>query len=133
MGFRLGMARTLLLAPVVLLAQEFRATVTGVVSDPSGAGVPNAVVQAHNVATNEMAAATTDTRGSYAIPLLKPGAYNLSAEAAGFKKITQENLILNVGQTASVNLTLEVGSVTDAVTVTAEAPLLETAKADRGL
>src|SRR5205807_6638915 len=54
-------------------------------------------------------------------------------EAAGFKKITQENLTLNVGQTASIDLTLEVGAVTESLSVTAEATLLETTKADRGL
>jgi hypothetical protein len=133
MASRFSTPLTVLLLVHVLAGQEFRATVTGVVTDPSGAGVPNGVVQARNLATNEVAAATTDGRGSYTIPLLKPGTYNLSAEAAGFKKITHENLTLNVGQTASIDLTLEVGAVTESLSVTAEAPLLETAKADRGL
>ncbi len=122
-----------LLAPALALAQEFRATVTGRVLDPSSAAVPNAIVQVKNVATNELASATTDASGNYTVPFLKPGTYAISAEAPGFKKVTHENLLLNVGQTATVNLTLEVGAVTESVTVTAEVPLLDTAKADRGL
>ena len=134
MGSRLSIATlTVLLAPPVLFSQEFRATVTGLVTDPSSAAVPNAVVQARNLATNEAAVANTDARGTYTIPFLKPGNYNVSAEAAGFKKVTRENLTLNIGQTATLNLVLEVGAVNENVTITAEAPLLETAKADRGL
>ena len=123
----------LCLFPFLLVAQEFRATVTGRVTDPSGATVPNAVVQARNLGTNEVATATTDNLGNFTIPLLKPATYNISVEAVGFKKTTQENLLLNVGQTATVNLMLEVGGVDESVSVEAESPLLETAKADRGL
>jgi len=114
-------------------AQEFRATLTGRVTDPSNAAIPGAVVQIRNTGTNEIATSTTDSQGSYTIPFLKPGTYNLSTEVAGFKKVTQENLTLNVGQTATINLTMEVGAVTDTVTVTGEVPVLETANADRGL
>src|SRR6516225_7536574 len=121
------------LFPFLLVAQEFRATATGRVTDPSGASVPNAVVQARNLSTNEVATATTDALGNFTIPFLKPATYNISVEAAGFKKTTQENLLLNVGQTATVNLMLELGGVDESVSVEAEVPLLETAKADRGL
>jgi hypothetical protein len=114
-------------------AQEFRATLTGRVTDPSNAAIPNAVVQIRNAGTNEIATSTTDNQGNYTIPFLKPGTYNLSAEVAGFKKVTQESLTLNVGQTATINLPMEVGAVTDTVTVTGEVPVLETANADRGL
>src|SRR6476646_4419412 len=116
-----------------LLGQEFRATVTGLVTDPTSAAVPNAVVQARNRGTNEVAASSTDSRGSYTIPLLKPGTYDVSVEAGGFKKVTRENLTLNVGQTVSMDFTLEVGAVTETLSVTAEVALLETSKADRGL
>ncbi len=121
------------LVPATILAQEFRATVNGRVIDPSSAAVPNATVTIKNVATNEVATATTDPSGNYTIPFLRPGTYDLSAEAPGFKKQTHEGLVLNVGQAATINITLQVGAVTESVTVTAEVPLLETAKADRGL
>src|SRR5258706_5295049 len=127
------LAVTFCLLAASLWAQEFRATVTGRVTDPSNSAVPNAVVQARNLATNELATATTDSQGNYSIPFLKPGSYSLTAEAKGFKKVTQENFTLNVGQTATLNLTLEVGSVTESMTVTADVPLIDTAKADRGL
>jgi len=131
-----SLALTLLLClvfPALVCGQEFRASVTGHITDPSNSAVPNAVVQIRNLGTNEVATATTDTQGSYTIPFLKPGTYNVTVEAAGFKKVTKENLLINVGQTATVNLVLEVGAVNESVTVTAEVPLLETAKADRGL
>ena len=118
---------------VLGLGQEFRATVTGHVVDPSSAAVPTALIQIRNLGTNEVATATTDSQGNYSIPFLKPGSYSLTAEAKGFKKVTQENFTLNVGQTATLNLTLEVGSVTESMTVTADVPLIDTAKADRGL
>ncbi len=113
-------------------AQEFRATLTGRVIDSTGAAVPGAVVQVRNTATNEVATAVSDAQGIYAVPLLRPGAYNLSTQVAGFKAYTREGLTLNIGQTAAVDITLEVGAVTEQVTVTGEAPLLETTTADRG-
>jgi len=112
--------------------QEFRATMTGRVTDTTSSVVPNAVVQVKNVGTNEVAATNTDNQGNYTVPFLRPGTYSVSVEVAGFKKFTRDGLVLNVGQTAAVNISLEVGAVTESVTVTAATPLLETAKADRG-
>ena len=116
----------------LLVGQEFRATVTGRVVDPSGAAVPNVTVQVKNIATNEVASALTDGQGNYTAPFLRPGTYAILVETAGFKKFIREGLVLNVGQTAAVTVSLEVGAITEQVTVTAETPLLETSKADRG-
>ena len=66
------------------------------------------------------------------MPFLKPGTYSVAVEAPGFKKLVREGVSLSVGDTVGLDITLEVGAVTEQVTVTAEAPLLETAKADRG-
>lgn len=121
-----------LLLPAVLLGQEFRATLTGRVLDSTQAAVPGATVQATNTGTNEVTTATTDATGNYTIPFLRPGTYTVTAEAAGFKKFVQEGLVLQVAQAATLNISLEVGAVTEQVTITAEAPLLETARADRG-
>jgi hypothetical protein len=128
------MTRVLLpfLLAACLFAQEFRATINGRVTDSSGAAVPNAVVQVRNVDTNESATAVSDAQGDYTVPLLRPGSYAVSTEVAGFKKYVREGISLLVGQAATVNIALEVGNVTEAVTVTAEAALLETSKADRG-
>jgi hypothetical protein len=115
-----------------LPGQEFRATVTGHVIDQSGAAVPSITVQVKNVDTNQVATSVTDNQGNYTVPFLRPGNYAITVEAAGFKKFTREGLTLNVNQTVGINITLELGAVTEQVTVTAETPLLETSKSDRG-
>ena len=113
-------------------AQEFRAAITGRVIDSSEAVVAGATVEARNIETNVVTTATTDGLGNYNLLFLRPGGYAVSVQAAGFKKFTRAGLLLNVGQTATVDVKLEVGAVSEQVTVTAETPLLETAKADRG-
>jgi Carboxypeptidase regulatory-like domain len=115
-----------------LVAQEFRATVKGLVTDTSGAGIPSAKVAARNTATNEDMATVANGQGQYTLPLLRPGMYELSAEVPGFKKFVRENITLDVGQTATIDIELEVGNLNEQVTVTTEAPLLDTAKSDRG-
>src|SRR4051794_8515050 len=114
-------------------AQEFRATITGRITDPSSAVLPGVTVTAANTQTGEMAVGTTTSDGVYTIPFLRPGVYSVSAELSGFRKVTQANVQLQVGQTSAVNLQLSLGDLSENVTVSANAPLLETAKADRGL
>jgi hypothetical protein len=113
-------------------AQEFRATLAGRVTDSSEAAVPSATLEIRNIQTNEVFRAVTGPQGDYSALLLRPGTYSISTQVAGFKKYTREGLLLTVGQTVTVNILLEVGNVTEQVTVTAETPLLETSKADRG-
>src|SRR5712692_6205303 len=117
----------------VASAQEFRATLTGRVTDPNGLSTPGATVTAVNANTGEIAVGISTAEGAYTIPFLKPGVYTVSAELAGFKKVTQPNVHLEVGQTATLNFQLQLGAVSEQLTVTAESPLLETARADRGL
>jgi hypothetical protein len=114
-------------------AQEFRATITGRVTDPNGLTVPGATVTAANSQTGEVAFSATTSEGIYTIPFLRPGVYAVTAELTGFSKVTQGNVLLEVGQTAAVNFQLQVGTVSELLTVTAESPILETSKADRGL
>jgi len=113
-------------------AQDFRATITGRVSDANKAAVPNAQVQARNVGTNEVTSAATDSEGNYKLPFLRPGSYLLTVEATGFKKFTRENIDLVVSQIAAIDIALEAGSISEQVTVQGDAPLLEAASADRG-
>jgi hypothetical protein len=113
------------------MAQEFRATISGRVLDASGSAVPNAKVQATNVATNEVSTATTEPSGTYSIPFLRPGQYKIQATAAGFKQYNRENITIQVGQIAGIEIVLEVGAVTDSVNVTAETAILETQTASR--
>ncbi len=114
-----------------LLAQEFRATITGRVIDPSGAAVPNVAIRAVNAATNETSNAKSDASGAYTIPFLRPGQYKLTATAQGFKVYNRESLTIQVSQIAGIDITLEVGAVTDTVNVTGEAAILETQTASR--
>src|SRR5215471_6191205 len=113
-------------------AQEFRATLTGRVTDPQDLAISDATVQARNVSTNEVASAKTDSHGNFTIPFLKPGTYTVNVQHPGFKQYTQQGITLQVAQTAALTIRLDLGATTDSVTVTAEAPLLESATADRG-
>ncbi len=122
----------LCLLPFVAFGQEFRATMTGRVLDQNKAAVANAVVTARNPRTNEAVAVTTNSEGVYNMPFLQPGSYNITVEAAGFKKYVRDNQELQVGQTASIDVALEIGSASETVTITSDAPLLEESKADRG-
>jgi len=121
-----------LLLAVPVAAQNVQATLTGRILDTSGAGVSNVPVQVRNVETNQLAATVTNSAGQYTTPYLQPGQYSITVEAPGFKRLVRDNLVLNIAQTLTVDLTLEIGGVTEQVTVSAEATLLETSKADRG-
>ncbi|HYM10585.1 MAG TPA: TonB-dependent receptor [Bryobacterales bacterium] len=108
-----------------LCAQGERTTVTGTVTDASQAIVAGASVSIRNIATNIVTRTTTNTAGIYYLPSLPPGTYELTVEANGFRPGKVENIPLTVGLTATVNVTLEVGQVTQAVEVTATAVQLE--------
>jgi hypothetical protein len=116
----------------ILLSQEFRATISGHVLDPSGAGVPGAAVSVSNVDTNIKTDATTGADGTYTVPYLRPGNYTLTVDASGFKKYVQSGIILEVAQKAGIDIALEVGAQTQSVEVTAATQLLETESANRG-
>src|SRR5262245_8532538 len=112
-------------------AQEFRTTISGHVFDSSGAAVPGAKVSAISADTNETSVATTDNSGNYSIPLLRPGVYKVTATAAGFKQFVRDKVILEAARVAGIDITLEVGNMTETVEVTAEAAVLETQSASR--
>jgi hypothetical protein len=94
--------------------------------------VPNAKIQAVNVANNESITATTDNSGTYTIPFLRPGSYKLTATATGFKQFVQDKVTLEAAKVAGIDIHLEVGAVNESVEVTAEAALLDTQSASRG-
>ncbi|HEY2012152.1 MAG TPA: TonB-dependent receptor, partial [Bryobacteraceae bacterium] len=121
-----------LLVPFGLWAQGVQATLKGRVTDTSGAVVPHVKIEVANTETNVVLNTLSDSAGVFAMPYLSPGSYRLTVESSGFKKFVREPLVLNVGETVEVDVPLEVGAVTEQLTVTGESPLLETAKADRG-
>ncbi|HWT02058.1 MAG TPA: carboxypeptidase-like regulatory domain-containing protein, partial [Pyrinomonadaceae bacterium] len=125
-------ALCLLLVAGSTAAQEFRGSITGRVTDASGAAVPNAQVSATNAATNNAVRATTDESGDYTMLFLTPGGYALTVEAAGFKKLLRQNVEVRVGDRLTLDLTLEVGELVETVSVVTETPLLEAATASSG-
>jgi carboxypeptidase family protein len=113
-------------------AQDFRATITGRVTDSNKAAVPNAQVSVKNTGTNETTTATTDSEGNYKAPFLRPGSYSITVEAAGFKKVTRDKIELVISQMATFDFALEAGAISEQVTIEGGAPIIETASADRG-
>lgn len=115
------------------LAQNDRASVTGRVSDPSGASVSGAAVRVTNVNTGATFEATTNEDGRFVVPsILQVGVYKVEASMAGFKKAASENIELRIGDVREVNLTLQVGATSEQVTVTSETPLLNTETSSQG-
>ena len=118
---------TLLLAfSVSLFAQETRGTINGHVLDEQGGAMPGVSVTITNVDTNVSTTLTTNSTGYYQAPLLLPGNYRVSAELQGFKTSVRSGIILSVAQQSTVDLTLGVGALSETVTVSGEAPILET-------
>lgn len=115
-----------------LSAQEARGAITGRVTDATGGVVAGARVVVVNTATNETRRSVTNETGYYEVNLLEPSNYSVTVEAQGFKKLVRSGLVVNVSARLEINLQLEVGSVSESVEVTAEAPLLETTSASGG-
>lgn len=112
--------------------QTFRAQLTGVVADPTGAVIPNAEVTATNLATGVTRQVTTNDRGIYLIANVEPGQFRVSAAARGFKGFVQEPITLQVGANRTMDIAMTVGEMSERVTVNAEAPLLDTESASFG-
>ena len=111
---------------VALQAQLNRGSLTGAVTDPSGAVIPGARVVARHAATGATYETRTNEAGQYSVPSLPTGAYEVTFEAASFKRLVRDGIQLGVTEVLRVDASLEVGAVTEAVQVTAEAPLLQT-------
>ena len=116
-----------------LSAQGLFGTISGIVSDSSGAVVPGATVRVTNVSTNVVVTLTTNSAGAYVATSLNPGRYNVEGEAKGFKTAIVNDIELEVGASPKIDLTLQIGLVAEHVLVTAEnAPLLQTQQSDLG-
>jgi hypothetical protein len=132
--FAVTLAACLLLLafPASSLAQEFRATLTGQVTDPTGAVVAKAKVTAINNDTGSTYTDVTSKAGVYYIPYVVPGTYKVKVEAEGFKTAVQDNVLLLAGKYFGQNFKLEVGSFHETTEVTAAPALLETENASGG-
>ena len=130
-----GMAAMLvgvLAIPSTASAQAVAGTLLGNVTDASGAAVPGATVTATEMDTNIARTTVTNETGNYIFSSLKNGRYNVEAELQGFRKIVRQNVKVDVNTTMRVDLTLEMGTVTESVTVAAETPVLQTDRTDTG-
>ena len=112
--------------------QVDRGGIVGQVTDPAGAIVAGAQVKITNLAANQSSEVTTDANGHYAADLLRIGGYSITVEKAGFKKAVQPRVEVGVNQTARVDFTLQVGSATETMEVTAAAPILQTEASSLG-
>jgi len=105
-------------------SQAARGAIGGEVRDPSGAVIPNVQIKLVEIRTNQEYEAKTDKSGFYTIVNLLPGSYRLMVEAEGFKRFTQEGIQLTTGEKMRVDANLTVGSPSEIITVTSDAPLL---------
>ena len=113
-------------------AQRDLGTIAGTVNDPSGGAVPNAKVTITQVSTNLSYTVTTSAAGDFVRPALQPGNYSITAEAKGFRRIQQDNVVVTAGDRIGVNLILPVGDVNESIEVAGTAPLLQTESANQG-
>lgn len=118
------------LMPAAAAAQTLYGSVVGTVSDPQKAVLPGVVVTATNPGTGLKLEAVTDANGNYTFRNLPPGTYNLAATIEGFKETKQTGLRVTAGNPIRIDLTLELGALSETVNVVAETTLLQTEKAD---
>jgi hypothetical protein len=124
----------LLLLPVAVntFAQSFSGSLLGTIQDTSGAAVPSAAVSAVNIETNGHVEGRAAADGKYLLTPLPPGSYRLEVNAPGFKRFVQGGIVLQVQQQARVDVNLTVGDVSESVTVTGDASIVETSNATIG-
>src|SRR6202789_319928 len=133
----MGIARPLFIVWLVALATpgiyaQQTGEVTGTVSDASGAVVAEANVTATNMATQQVRSAASNDTGTYTLPYLQPGVYDIRAEKTGFKLITHPGVNVQVGDVARIDFTMEVGTVSQSVVVNTGEPVLTTESVSLG-
>ena len=122
----------LALCPIASMAQVNKSNLSGVVRDSSGGAVVGATVRLTNMNTAIARSEQTDASGLYRFLLLDLGTYRVDVEQPGFKKFTREGILLNAGETTTTDVTLEVGQVSEQVTVQGEASVLRTETGNLG-
>ena len=120
------------IAPMTASAQSVSGTILGTVTDASGSVVPSAKVTVVNEGTGLTRTVQADSKGEFTVPSLPTGRYTVIAELAGFKTLTLSNVELGVDQRARMDLKLDVGAMTESVSVEATSPLLQTSSSELG-
>jgi Carboxypeptidase regulatory-like domain len=113
--------------------QEYRATILGEVVDAHRGAIPKATVKATQEGTNLSKETETNSEGIYTLPFLEPGTYTITVSASGFQTVKRTGIVLRVADKQNLPVTMEVGQVTQEVTVVGEQELIQTATAARGL
>jgi hypothetical protein len=113
-------ALALALLGVTAMGQATRTSLSGLISDQNGAAVSGAKITAKHVTTSEEFQTTTDAQGAFVFPSMPLGQYAVIVEASGFKRSEVQNVTLEVGTPAKLNVAMEVGQVSEAVVVTGE-------------
>jgi hypothetical protein len=113
-------------------SQAINGQIEGVVTDVNGAAIANASIVVRNIETGAERTVVSDEGGFYRVPLLPLGSYRVTVESANFKRLIREGITLTTGQTATVDLSLEPGGVSETVTVTSDAPIADPGKIDVG-
>jgi hypothetical protein len=117
----------------LLFAQGDRGAITGVITDKSGAAVPDVAIEVVNTATNARFDTVSTGTGAYRVVGLPIGIYDLTAKSTGFSTYVQRGIQIQTNQTAAVDISLAVGAVTENVTVEASVPLIQTESTDVGM
>jgi len=111
----------LLILTGIAVAQTDRGTITGTVSDPAGAVIPGATVQAKNIGTSAEYTGATTTTGNYTLAQLPPGVYQVTVSMSGFKTFVRQGITVQAAQIYRIDINLEVGAISETVTVTEDA------------
>ena len=125
--------RVLFCTVIPLIAQRDRGTITGAISDPAAAIIAGAKVVAQHTETGTTSETQTTSTGNYTLPAITAGVYDVSVTATGFSRLLQRAVRVRVAQTVRTDMTLQVGSTTDSITVTGAAPLLRTENAEQSI
>src|SRR5579871_1712280 len=112
------------------VAQISDGTINGRVSDESAAVIPGVTITAKNLSTGLVRTAVTSDAGRYQIPGLPPGRYSVSAELQGFATVVHSEVTVAIASTIDVDVVMKLASVQETVTVTGEAPLVQSTKTD---
>ncbi len=131
MFYRLALSAYLLFS-CALYAQETHGYIAGTIQDPTATPIAGCQVTVTNTDTNSVTRVATNSSGYYAANLLLPGTYQISAESPGFKRAIKTGIVVAVGAHVEIGFTFELGQVSDSVSVTAEAPLLEAGSGSSG-
>ena len=122
-----------LLFSLALFSQDYRATLLGQVADSSQAAIPNVTIRVTKIDTGVSRETKSNGNGIYTITALDPGVYNVHAQADGFRTVNRQDIVLQTADKLNLNITMEIGQVTQEITVVGQQELINTATASRGL